>query len=82
MNVSRNTLVAVLVTLLLGAWFSWIFRYDMHMASTPDGYPMAYRLDRWTGEMRLIEDDQWYPVVQGDPEDLRYSSGQPSQSVY
>lgn len=61
------------VLLVVLAWASCFFRFDIHIVPNADGYCLAYRLDRWTGNVRLIEDDQWYPVVEGNPEDLKQS---------
>jgi len=55
------------------AWASWLFRFDIHIVPNPDGYDVAYRLDRWNGSLRLIEEDQWYPVVEGRPDELHES---------
>jgi hypothetical protein len=71
MNPVRVSSGVVLVLLLALAWASWLLRYEIHTVSGQEGYALAYRLDRWTGEVRLLDDDQWYPVVEGNPEDLR-----------
>ncbi|MBF0482926.1 MAG: hypothetical protein HQK81_09105 [Desulfovibrionaceae bacterium] len=55
------------------AWASWFFRYDVRIVASPDGYGAAYRVDRWSGELRFIEEDQWYPVVEGNPDELQDS---------
>lgn len=34
-------------------FFAWLFRFDIVAAGSGDHYPMAYRLDRWTGNLML-----------------------------
>ncbi len=31
----------------------WLLRFDIVAASSADAYPIAYRLDRWTGKVML-----------------------------
>lgn len=73
MNTSRAVALLAVVLVAGLAWASCFFRFDMHIVPNADGYYVAYRLDRWTGNVRLIEDDQWYPVVEGNPDELRQS---------
>jgi len=68
---SKFTLVSMSVFFLVVlAWASWLFRFDLHVVPNPDGYDVAFRLDRWNGNLRLIEEDRWYPVVEGNPAEL------------
>jgi len=69
----------LLVVLALAAM---LFRYDVHVVSNPDGYAVAYRLDRWTGELRLIEEDQWYPVLEGNLDSLHEALRAPKSSSF
>jgi hypothetical protein len=72
---SKTVAVFLGVLFLVGlVWASWLFRFDIHIVPSPDGYEVAYRLDRWNGNLRLIEEDQWYPVVEGNPDELHESS--------
>lgn len=61
--------VASLFVLLVLVWASWFFRYDVRIIASQEGYAVAYRLDRWTGNLRLLDNDQWFPVVRGDADD-------------
>jgi hypothetical protein len=81
--ISKRALVlSSLLVLAVFAWLSIMFRYDFQVVANHDGYAVAYRLDRWSGHLWLIEDDQWYPVVEGNPDDLNQSSATPNSSSY
>ena len=71
--------LCVIFLVVLG-WASILFRFDLHIVPNPDGYVVAYRLDRWNGNLRLIEDDQWYPVVEGNLEELHEALRAPKSS--
>jgi hypothetical protein len=70
MSATRNV-VCVLLLLLSLAWASVMLRYDLRIIANPDGDALAYRLDRWTGVVRLIEEDQWFAVEQGSADEPR-----------
>lgn len=71
MNMGRIPSGAVFVLVIVLAWISWMFRFELQVVTNQDGYVQAYRLDRWTGNTRLLDSDQWYPVTEGNPDDLR-----------
>lgn len=79
--ISKRALIflSMLITL---AWLSIMFRFDLKVVTNSEGYAVAYRLDRWNGNMRLIENDQWYPVEEGNPDDLNEPRSNPNSSSY
>ncbi len=74
--VSGVFLLVLAVLILTGM----MFRYEFTVVANQDGYVVAYRLDRWSGDLRLIENDQWYPVTEGNPEDLQQTLSLPKNS--
>ena len=81
MSIRALALIALMLLVVL-TWTSWMFRFDMHVVTNQEGYAVAYRLDRWTGNLRLLENDQWYPVTEGNPDDLQESLRAPKNSSY
>ena len=80
---NKRTMVFIGITLFIVlAWASCLFRYDIRIVPNQDGYVLAYRLDRLNGSLRLIEEDQWFPVVEGDPDELRDSLKAPKSSTF
>ncbi len=80
MSIGRVFCLLCLVLLITLAWASWLFRYDIQTVANHDGYAIAYRLDRWNGNLWLIDNDQWYPVVEGNPDDFQKPLGTPKGS--
>jgi len=79
---SKFTMVSIgAFFLAVLVWASWFFRFDLHIVPNPDGYDVAYRLDRWNGNLRFIEEDQWYPVVEGNPKELHESFNSQGSSL-
>jgi len=82
MNLGRILTGAFLALCIVLAWVSWMHRFELQVVGNQDGYAVAYRLDRWTGEVRLIDNDQWYPVLEANPDDLRQSLFAPKASAF
>ena len=81
MSIGRAALIFLLFMVVL-IWASVMGRYELRVINNQDGYAVAYRLDRWTGRMRLVDEDQWYPVEEGNPDDLHQDQDSPKNSVY
>ncbi|GAB6037374.1 hypothetical protein JCM15519_19330 [Fundidesulfovibrio butyratiphilus] len=73
MPFTRLTVVLSCCVLAMLFWVSWFLRYDLRVIDNQEGYAVAYRLDRWTGDLRLLDNDRWYPVTEGDPIDFQQS---------
>ena len=55
---------AFFATVAVALLFAWLFRYEMVPLTVGGdaGHGRAYRLDRWTGEVRFYVTEEWYPV--------------------
>jgi hypothetical protein len=81
--ISKRALVFLsLLFLVVLIWLSFMFRFDLQVVTNQEGYAVAYRLDRLNGQLRLIENDQWYPVVEGNPDDLLDQQAAPKDSKF
>ena len=81
MSIARFVCATFIILVIL-AWSSLIFRFELQTIPNQEGYAVAYRLDRWTGALELIEDDQWYPVTEGNPDELRAMLNPPRVQSY
>jgi hypothetical protein len=50
-----------------------VFRYELVVGSRGDGFPPAYRLDRWTGKIQYVMQRYTWPV------DFIEAAGKPEQ---
>ena len=68
-NQAENTrltlkLVALLLALLIGL-SAWMFRWQaIELHPTGDRPTAAYLVNRWTGEIRYLQDNKWISVDQ------------------
>lgn len=82
MNTGRIVGIVSFMLLVAIVWTSLLFRFDLQVVTNHEGYAVAYRLDRWNGDLRLIENDQWYSVVEGNPDDLQEPLTSPKNSTF
>lgn len=53
----------------LAVWLAALFRYEIQVVSAG---PIAYRLDRWTGELMYVRGTEAKPVVLPGSIDFRH----------
>lgn len=52
MSAFQKLFVALLAAALVTA--AWLWRFEVNAVGRADGAPVAYVLDRWTGEVHMI----------------------------
>lgn len=65
MNAFHKGILACIAAAIVIA--SWLARYEVVIGSRGDGYPPAYKLDRWTGAVTLLAGANERPVSPPDP---------------
>lgn len=48
-----NMRITLVVLAVVVAWATWMFRWEVVPVAT-DVYPVAYQLDRWTGDVYFL----------------------------